>query len=296
MTTTLRSVAALCFLGVLSFGGFDPAKAEEVVPTASFCGGPDGGRYNGVAVDVAQHLKGIVTIPKDKIRSTAGSVENLMAVEDGGCDMAIVQKDTLMSYSTYRPTSRLAVKRMLELGEEWVYFICNAKAFDGGVKSLKGKEWPIAVGDRQSGTEATWRTVSKVDPGYGSLKAVNLGGYEALVEVEEGRIPCMLWVSALKSGFIEDAASTGRNIHLLNFDDKEFVSKGAVDGTPIYDIASFPSQAAIKKLNGSGILSNTSTIRTPMTLVVSMKWYEANRSSYVKALAELRRVASDFTK
>jgi TRAP-type uncharacterized transport system substrate-binding protein len=294
MKIAVRGALALCVLGVLAVG--DTAKAEEIVPTATFCGGPEGGRYNALAVDIAQHLKGIVAIPKDKIKPTAGSVENLMQIEDGGCDMAIVQKDTLVSFNTYRPVSRLAVKRMLELGEEWVYFLCNAKAFDGGIKSLKGKDWPIAIGERQSGTEATWRTVSKVDQGYASLRPVQLGGVEALVEVEEGRIPCMLWVASTGSSFIQDAAATGRNIHLLDFDDKEFVSKGQVDGTPVYDLAQFPTRPEIKALHGTGTLNNTETIRTPMTLVVSVKWYEANRPAYIKALAELRRVASDFTK
>ncbi len=272
-----------------------PAVHAQPATPAKICTGQKDGKYFGVGVELVGRLKSIIEFGPDPARAvveTEGSVDNLRRVARGECSFALVQKDALKSFEVYEPTIKLEVRRVVEVYAEFVHFICNKNKVSGRITELldnKGKN-TVAVGHPGSGPHATWSAITKIEPRYGRDKGprtVELGGIEALVEVEEGRVDCMLYVAGLNAGFIQDVNKNSRGqLRLLEFNDKDFVPKGVIDNTPIYTLAELPKSGHYSNITG---YSKPETITTPATLVVSQRWYEENRSKYNSMLGDLRR-------
>jgi TRAP transporter TAXI family solute receptor len=271
-----------------------PAVAGE---TPNICTGDKSGKYFATGVDLVQRLgsQGIVNFgadPKRAVLVTDGSIDNLRRLVRGECQFAIVQKDALVAFGQYEPTAKLDVRRVVELYPEYVHFLCNKDHISGRVTTLldnKGKN-TVAIGEPGSGPHATWTALAKIEPRYNREKGprtVEVGGIEALLEVEEGRIDCMVYIAGLNTKFIQEvnAAANGR-VRLIDFDDRDFVKRGQVDGTPVYAAGVFPTSGHYKQITGWG---STNTITTAATLVVSQRWYEENRSKYNSMLGDLRR-------
>lgn len=292
----MSSIVVLCMAGILSCGSLTPkATAAEAKPTLRLCTGKEGGNYYKAGYILANQMQGSIKILPTK---TDGSIDNLRKVTAGECDGAIVQKDALISFKEYEPKAQLEVKRVIELYPEYVHFICNRDKFDSRVtKLMNDKTTKVAIGETGSGQNATWRAMTVIEPRYATVPTVNLDVDEALVEVEEGRVPCMVYVSGLNSRVIKDAnVSKGGKLALMNFDDADF-SKIKVEDTPVYEKAKLPTNGNYSNLTG---WTKPNTITTAATLVVSKAWYDANKSSYGSYLREFRQsaplVASEIEK
>jgi TRAP transporter TAXI family solute receptor len=272
-------------------------SAQQAGPSPKICTGSKDGRYFGVGVELVQRLgaAGIVQFgadPKAAVLETAGSVDNLRRLSRGECQFALVQKDALISITQYEPTMRLDVRRVVEIYPEYVHLLCNTSKINGRVTALRANRGKntIAIGEPGSGVHSTWTAITKIEPRYNrenGPRQLELGGVEALIEVEEGRVDCMLYVAGLNTAFIKELNSSARGkIKLVSFDDKDFLKRGEVDGTPVYSAGEFPTGGNYSRITG---WSSPDTITTPATLVVSQAWYAENRRAYSSLLGDLRR-------
>ncbi len=259
-----------------------PVQAQ---PVMKLCTGSEAGNYTKVGYHLAKQLGSSVKI--EVVSPTEGSIDNLNRVSEGQCDAAITQKDALISFKEFYPKAQLTVRRMVELYPEYVHFICNKDKFSGTVTSLKGrKDVKLAIGEPGSGPNSTWKTIVELDPKYKEVPTSNIGGDEALIEVEEGRASCMIWVSGQNSRLIKDANNSNKGkLFLADFDDKQF-SRLVVEETPVYEKAELPKSGNYSKLTG---WSKPDTISTQATIVVSNKWYEANKSRFGALARDFRQ-------
>lgn len=155
-------LAGLAMMAV-SFGAFADVKP------LTFCGGAQGGFYDGFAhqigKDIETNSKGLVSM---SFKTTKGSVDSAAMLKSGECDLAILQSDAVTS----RPMpSDLAIT---DAHQEAIYWI-HAK--NGKVKDFsdmsddENKNLGIAIVSG-SGAEVTLRNFGIVDKDYKDLNIV----------------------------------------------------------------------------------------------------------------------------
>ena len=287
----------LSVLAILIAGAFlSVSSASAQTPELKLCTGQKELNYYNVGFFLAEQLRSTVTI---KPVITEGSMENMRRVANGECDGAIVQKDALVGARKIDPALSYDIKRVMELYDERVHFVCNTTKFDDRVtKLMNNNKIALAVGSTDSGPNLTWQSMLDIEPRYKSVPVQFIGGQEALQEVIDGTVPCMLVVAGLNSGFIKDvndAAGQGAKLRIMNFDDADFTgsAKAQVEGTPIYSKAELPKSGNYGNLTG---WSRPDTISTPATFIVSNKWYNANRTVYGNLLKNTRTLLPSIKK
>jgi uncharacterized protein len=167
----------------------EPAPPERVVIAT----GSASGAYHEVARRYAEHFRsaGIELV----VRETAGSLENyaLLASEDSGVDVAIVQGGTAPTEEERR--SELVAVASLYLEPLWVFYRGEQEL--GRLGQLAGRR--IAIGPEGSGVRALALELLDANGVLGAEQGTELlalGGAEAAAALREGSIDVALFVMA----------------------------------------------------------------------------------------------------
>ena len=232
-----------------------------------------------------------------ELLETAGSVDNLNKLARGECDAAIVQLDAYLVYQEANRRKRLELTRPNYLYEEYVHLVCRR---DGGIESIEdltgGAAKPaVMIGEPGSGSAATWRYFTLLDPSYESVATREIGGMQALAELRKpDSATCMIFVSGLHSPFSAAVNGAGDSLTIVPVDDPD-LDEARFAGERIYKFRRIPA-GTYPALESGGKLE---TLTVGATLFVTQRWaaehYDAN-SYLVEAIlrakpAILERVA-----
>lgn len=258
-----------------------------------YTGDPDL-NYFKVGLLLKDQLSSVIAID---VQPSKGALENLDLVANNPGAGALVQLDTLLAYGHINPASQARFKLVQTLYPEVVHFLCNTTKFtDSRVTGLlDNTKTSLAIGDAKSGSNATWISLTEIEPRYKGVPTINSSGQEALTEVIAGRIDCMLLVTGLNSGLIQDAntaAKDGAPLKLLRFNDSDFTkaSKASYQDAALYTSIDLPKDNNYYYLTG---YSRPSSIATQAVLIVNLEWYTANKgNTYNQFLRTVRQSIS----
>jgi len=263
-----------------------PAQAQKPapsLPTVKLCTGVPDGNYDFSGIQIAQQAKGalnIVTV------NTQGSQDNLARLDKGECDAAIVQSDAYGVYLKENAHSALNLEKSRVLYQEYLHFICNGDAGISRITQLTKKN-TVLVGPLGGGTSTTWESFRIADPKrYDPIPTLPIGGLRAVNLVQEGsEASCMLFVTGLKSGPINEANQIARNskghLVLVAADDSDLPKIKDPKGRPVYSKATIPGGTYPGGLQPASILgSSVDTIAVDAVLVTNTSFIDANEQAY----------------
>lgn len=263
------------WLGILAWLAAIPAHADEL----SLCTARADGNYYAAGEIIRSRTN--VERLDIRLRETAGSVENLKRLANGNCDAAIVQLDAYLVYQEANRANRLELARPNYLYEEFLHLVCRRDAAVNSVEDLAGDSvaHEVLVGAPDSGSAATWRYLSLLDPGYASTPFRTIGGMAALAEMQKpGSASCMLYVSGLRSKFSEAVNDAGDHLRLVPVDDSD-LDEARFAGERIYNFREIPGGTYPRLQSDSGT-RGVETLTVGATLFVTQRWaaahYDAN--------------------
>jgi TRAP transporter TAXI family solute receptor len=268
----MKNLRILAALTVLTFPTFAQAQSN---PNIRFCSGPSGGNYEFSALEIAKQYN---SAGKGKIEvfNTRGSIENLDALRDGKCDVAIVQNDALRVYNKSNRNAQ-KVERLGKLYDEYVHFICNRKSKINRITQLT-PAITVAIGPQGSGSSVTWESFKQSDEKlYGPIPTVPFGGLKAVEKVADGtEAQCMVFTSALKSSYVVNDIDTihGNNLVLADADDNDF-DNAKDNNQPIYqrDDIQYDTYSNLQKGLGTfGSRGKVSTVKVGAIIVSSSEF------------------------
>lgn len=232
-----------------------------------------------------------------ELLETAGSVDNLAKLARGECDAAIVQLDAYLVYQETHRSNRLELARPNYLYEEFVHLICRR---DTGIHTIEdlsdgSAKHRILIGEPESGSAATWRAFTLLDPGYAAVATQPVGGMQALAELQQpGRASCMIYVSGLRSTFSTAVNDAGDNLQFVSVDDPD-LDEARFAGERIYRFRKIPS-GTYPGLEAGAKRRDLKTLTVGATLFVSQRWageHYAAHSYFVDAILQAKPAILD---
>ncbi len=212
---------------------------------------------------------------------TAGSVDNLKRLARGECDAAIVQLDAYLVYQEANRHKRLELTRPNYLYEEFAHLVCRR---DTGISSIEdlsadGSKHTVLIGEPDSGSAATWRYFTLLDPSYESVATQAVGGMQALAEIQKsGPAACMIFVSGLRSPYSEAVNDAGNSLRIVPVDDSD-LDEARFAGDRIYRFRKIPA-GTYPALEMADNRRDLETLTVGATLFISQSWasrhYDAN--------------------
>lgn len=258
------------------------ASAQKpALPTIKLCTGQEGLNYNFAGTEIRKQAKDILNI--NLIPST-GSLKNLEGIENGTCDVAIVQSDALNIYSNISG---------FELGpvlyKEYWHLICNEAANINRITDLTAKN-KILIGPNGSGTAVTWESFVKADPArYEVVQHEPIGGLRAAAIVQEGsNAQCMALVTGLNSNAIKEINENAKqkgNLRLVPSNDRDILKTKDGRGRKVYSDVEIPSGTYSGGLQPRSLFgSSVNTVAVNAVIVASSKYIDEHEPDYNKFL------------
>ena len=210
-----------------------------------------------------------------KLRTTAGSMENLSLLAKGDVDAAIVQSDAFAVYQKMNK-KRLPPTEQTPLYTEAVQMIANKKSGIHTVKDLlpDGKHI-LYIGPKGSGTAMTWKGFCDEDTHYRSIKTRHASYEEALKAVQRDKNAVMMFVSGLNSSLLKKAealAKRTKTVRLVQVNDWDFNDTQDQFGNDVYSFVEIPSDTYPNLQKGFFTGKAIETIGVNAVLAVRTDW------------------------
>ena len=224
---TLRCVATNVSLVVLLATGCNPRELAQQAGTTqwlSVATGGTGGVYypygGGIAKVISDHLDNVEATAE----VTAGTIDNLKFLSDGGADLAFALADSLddavAGRGTFEDFGAVAARSLAVLYTNITHIVTLADSGIDGIADLAGTV--ISTGAPGSGTEIIAVRVLEaagLDPDA-DLTRQSLGVAQSVDAVKDGKLDAFFWSGGLPTGAVLDLATTpGMTIKLLPSDD-----------------------------------------------------------------------------
>jgi len=288
-------MASLCFAGCTAKNedGTGTENTEKTSVSSIQVGtGGNTGTYYAFTNAVGSILQSKTEIGF-KVVSTGGSVANIIGIDDGDYQMAIVQNDTMINAYNNLDTENFksgAITSFSVLGEvysEVVQIVVRGELRDT-VKSLADlKDLRVSVGDAGSGT---YKNSKVLLAAYGldidkDIVQNNLSVGNSADAMKDGKLDAFFFTSGAPTTAITEL-NTAMDIYLLSIDDsvmQQFIEDNKIDGKyAVYAVqkithdqyACIPEDAPV------------STIGVTATYIVSNKLSEDDVYKITKALWE----------
>ncbi|MEJ3657579.1 TAXI family TRAP transporter solute-binding subunit [Actinomycetes bacterium KLBMP 9759] len=237
--TVLRGLGALGVLGALPTLSACAAPFRDVRLTLA-TGGTQGVYFalgTALAVEYQQRL-GLVNPPV--VRSTAGSVENLLLLAAGAADIVFSQVDAAADHlQRIAPDDPRSPRALSRVYDEFVQVVVPAGSSIRTLRELRGRK--VSIGARDSGVEFVARRllrVAGISP-ESDLQAEYLSINESVNALRAGTVDAFFWTGGLPtSGVTELAAETP--IRLLDLEAEDLL-KDVRDAFPVYAPGTVPA-------------------------------------------------------
>jgi len=178
-------------------------------------------------------------VPKGKVITSKGSVQNLDNILSGKAQVGLVQMDALAFYGNKKPEVTQEVEVIGPLYKECVYMAVNK---DGKVQDeddLGKKGVVVAVGKLGSGSAVSWDYMRQLETSYQNATVEYAGGMRALGKLAsspDSGIDAVMWVIRQSiDGKMLQAVMKNKNLKLISVDDMSLNNKYAPTGKPIYE-------------------------------------------------------------
>jgi len=209
---------------------------------------------------------------------TAGSVDNLNRLARGECDAAIVQLDAYLVYQETNRSKRLQLARPNYLYEEFVHLVCRRDTHIDSIEDLArdSAKNSILIGEAESGSAATWRSFTLLNPSYASLPTGAVGGMQALTEIQSSSGPaCMIYVSGLHSKFSTAVNAAGDSLQIVPVNDPS-LDAARFAGDRIYRFRDIPADT----YPGLAAGRDLETLTVGAALFVTQRWARQHYDSH----------------
>lgn len=297
MVAALFNRVAFVIIGLaVSTSAF--AQAPEQKVKVNICGAGKSGTY----IKVAKYIKYMAGSQKFDVTvyETPGSKENVKALVDGRCHLAVIQADATNWYQQVSQTLPVDLKVLANAYTEQAHLVCS--------RDLKVSSFADLESLSKQG-KATIYAASENSGGYmtlENLKAFYPGSYASinLVPVDEtrdnaGKITadavtnsvnhaiagkaCAFFVARAPSSVLESLpADRAAKINLVSLEDRRFDSLRGINGEKVYKFIEFDKIGAIKESarykdlrNLGGFISTSYTEYTldiAADVVVNKEW------------------------
>jgi hypothetical protein len=215
----VRFFALLSILTLVACGGGGPQPRYISIAT----GGTGGVYYpygGGLAKVISEELPDI----RATAEATAGSVDNLKFIRDGGADMAFVLADTLAdavnARGAFAGAAPVPAASIAMLYSNYTHLVVLARSAIRTVTDLRGKV--VSTGVAGSGTELiAFRILEAagLDPTR-DVRRQALGVSESADALKDGKVDAFFWSGGLPTGAVQDLSHTpGIRIRLISSGD-----------------------------------------------------------------------------
>jgi uncharacterized protein len=228
---------AAALLGVL--GGLSACSSPFAQRRLTLATGAVEGVYYVLGTELARAWRdGLGLAAAPQVRSTAGSVDNLLQLAAGSADVAISQIDAAaVQLDRTPPDAPRAPRALARIYDDVVHLVVPASSPVRSVADLRGAR--VAVGAPDSGVSLVARRlleVSGLRPGD-DLSAEQLGIADSPAALVAGRLDALFWVGGLPTQGI-DALARQLPIRLV---DLESIVEGAQRAHPEYSPTTVPA-------------------------------------------------------
>ncbi|WP_300668501.1 TAXI family TRAP transporter solute-binding subunit [Desulfoluna sp.] len=256
------------------------SKPEFTLATAS-----SGGNYTYFGNLIKQATPSVDI----RIRTTAGSMENLRLLANHKVDAAIVQSDAFQVYRRTYPNTPLTASEQVALYPEVTQMIANRESGIQSVQDIKpGGTHILFIGPEGSGTAMTWEGLCLQDESYRKIKTRHASYESALTRVMEDPNAVMMFVSGLNSSLLnkaEDEAKRTKKIRLVEVNDWDFNDARDTRGNRIYQFVTIPARTYPGLQKGFLLGSDVESIAVSAVLVVRTDWARKYGSEALDALS-----------
>jgi len=231
-----------------------------------------GGNYTAFGTLMKQAAPSIAV----RLRTTAGSMENLRLLVNHEVDAAIVQSDAFEVFRRTSPKTPLTASEQVALYPEVVQMIANRKSGIQTVQDIKpGGTHTLFIGPKGSGTAMTWEGLCLQDESYRKIKTRHASYENALQRVIEDPNAVMMFVSGLNSSLLNKAETVAREtkkIRLVQVNDWDFNDARDDRRNRIYHFVTIPSRTYPGLQKGFILGSDVESIAVSAILVVRTDW------------------------
>jgi len=266
----------------------------DTKPSIKVCTGPADKNYYHVAKLIGKHSDAFNIVPI----VTAGSEENLVNIETGKCDAALVQRDAYWNHTDGNPTSTLDFERIMSPYAEVVHLVCNESS---GVETLSdlSSDTTVLIGAPGSGSQVTWSNMVTENRAYASVKVANIGGALAKTRVSSGQADCLLTVSGLNTKFMREVNSLGgtKTLNLVEWNDSSIMSSVDPAGEPVYSTYTLSDDVYnnLQHDNWIGYFNvDNDAITVPADIIVNNSWIKANKTTFNSLVSATTQSLSDI--
>lgn len=211
----LLAIFALVLAACAPDGEGSPAEngdANGETTQLTIATGGTGGVYyplgGGFATVIRENIEGYDAT----VSETNASVDNMLLIQDGGADMALVLGDTAADAVEGRGAFEGDPVDACTLGDMYSNFTQILTSADSGITSIEDLEGTtVSLGSPGSGTEIIALRILEVagiDPDTG-ISRQQLGIAETVDALNDGTIDAGFWSGGLPTGALIDYATTG---------------------------------------------------------------------------------------
>jgi TRAP transporter TAXI family solute receptor len=203
-----RIAAAIATLPALLVVG--PANAQTT--NLSIATGGTGGVYyplgGGIATEIRENVAGYDAT----VQETNASVDNILLLQTGAADLALVVGDTAAAAAAGEAPFEAGPVEICAIGNLYNNYMQVVTTQDSGIESVADMEGKIvSVGAPGSATEVGALRVLEaggLDP-EADIDRRQLGAAETVAALRDGTIDAGFWSGGLPTGALVDLASTG---------------------------------------------------------------------------------------
>lgn len=261
---------------------------DNIKPSLTMCSGSANGSYSIFANKMKRALDDNFVVT---VLPSTGSTANMKALDNGTCDVALVQRDAYDLYTIcsnaiddevikvcngsgieYTKGTSLNYTRLASPFVETVFGVCK------GVDNL-GLAKSIAL-PNGSGNTVTWNNLIIEFPHLGDIPVVvTKNNVDSLSKIKTGEATCTVITTSIKSKIVKKLDSyIDRDTHVVNFISDELKNiKDPVDDT-VYNYYNVPETSFGKagEKYSTGLFNKTiRTINIQADLIISNKYNKA---------------------
>lgn len=189
-----------------------------------------------------------------KVIKSKGSTQNLKRLMSGEAQYGIVQKDDYQAFIKKNPAAAEQVELAGDLKMECLYAVASTKSGITSDSQMQSKGVNIAYGKNGSGSQATWKYMSELEPKFKNAPPHPKGGSRALAGVASGKYDVALFMQTPSTGNkLVKTVLGNKSLHFVNVTDWDLNDK-LPSGDPVYthekiDVASgFLNDTEIKTI------------------------------------------------
>lgn len=281
---------------VLSGSAFAQQKNDKGQFIVNVCGGGKTGTY----IKFAQYLKLGLEPARGggafEVRAyeTYGSMENLEALMDGRCDIAMVQSDAEMYFRTKTGITSLGLEVIAEPYLEAAHLVCHKDLNASTMADLEGKsQVAVYAGAENSGGYLTFNNLKNQYPkDYANISVIPVDGVYKdnkmikdpathSLELAATSKGCAFFVARVPSGSLESLVANesrlAADLRLVELTDRKFDNLKDSDGNKVYSFSSFVDlggKSVYGKVRKPGWGSGAeTTIVVGAQMIVNQEWY-----------------------